>query len=200
MKKYLSQPAIQLGLFALSSAVLLATLHTVTRDRIAEQQQAQREKLLAQVLPSAASQAIAQEVSLGEEHLSIWRQIENQQVRAIALEVTAQGGYSGDIELLIGLDAELAVTGVRVTSHRETPGLGDEIEIRRSQWITAFNGRSLTNTKPQAWAVKKDGGVFDHFTGATITPRAVVAQVHQTLLLGLKYQARLFASPEKQGQ
>lgn len=91
-------------------------------------------------------------------------------------------GYAGAIKILVGMDANLSILGVRVLSHAETPGLGDKIEISKNDWITSFDGRSLTNTSETQWAVKKDGGVFDQFSGATITPRAIVNAVHKSLL------------------
>nr|WP_113865201.1 electron transport complex subunit RsxG [Brenneria salicis]NMN91735.1 electron transport complex protein RnfG [Brenneria salicis ATCC 15712 = DSM 30166]RBP65793.1 electron transport complex protein RnfG [Brenneria salicis ATCC 15712 = DSM 30166]RLM31832.1 electron transporter RnfG [Brenneria salicis ATCC 15712 = DSM 30166] len=100
-------------------------------------------------------------------------------------------GYSGIISLLIGIDANGELTGVRVISHTETPGLGDKIEVNRSDWITGFNGKSLQNTSEKQWHVKKDGGDFDAFTGATITPRAVVKGVHRTLQLFQRHRAQL---------
>ena len=85
------------------------------------------------------------------------------------------------MRLLIAVDARGRVLGVRVLSHSETPGLGDGIEAARSDWILGFDGRSLDNTPPADWAVRKDGGAFDQFTGATVTPRAVVWAVHDGL-------------------
>jgi electron transport complex protein RnfG len=93
---------------------------------------------------------------------------------------TAQG-YSGTIRLLVGIDATGAVTGVRVLAHAETPGLGDKVDVRVSDWILGFNGRSLQNPDTSGWRVRKDGGDFDQFVGATITPRAVVGAVHDAL-------------------
>lgn len=102
-------------------------------------------------------------------------------VSGLALPVTA-AGYGGDIDMIMGVDNTGTILGVRVIGHKETPGLGDKIEFAKDPWITAFNGLSLSNTPPQAWAVKKDGGQFDQFTGATITPRAIVKSVHQGLI------------------
>lgn len=100
---------------------------------------------------------------------------------AVALTVIAPDGYNGDIRLLLGVDASGVVYGVRVLSHRETPGLGDKIEHRKSNWITHFDGLSLTSTTESDWAVKSRGGSFDAFTGATITPQAVVQAIHRAL-------------------
>jgi electron transport complex protein RnfG len=92
----------------------------------------------------------------------------------------SQDGYSGAITFLIGVDLEGVISGVRIISHTETPGLGDKIELAKSPWVLSFNQRSLQNTP--LWAVKKDGGDFDQFSGATITPRSVVRGVHQAML------------------
>lgn len=98
------------------------------------------------------------------------------------LPVIASGGYTGDIHLLVALNLKGQLAGVRVVEHRETPGLGDKIETAKSDWIHTFAGRSLTDPSPENWAVRRDGGVFDQFTGATITPRAIVNSLKQTLL------------------
>ena len=94
----------------------------------------------------------------------------------------APGGYNGKIHLLVGVNIDGSLAGVRVVKHAETPGLGDAVEIRKSPWINDFAGKSLTNPNQNRWLVKRDGGNFDQFTGATITPRAVVAAVRNTLL------------------
>ena len=88
---------------------------------------------------------------------------------------------SGKINLIIGINRDGSLAGVRVLSHNETPGLGDKVDLKKSQWILGFNGKSLQNPTENLWTVKKDGGEFDQFTGATITPRAVVQQVRRTL-------------------
>lgn len=100
---------------------------------------------------------------------------------AVILPVVTRQGYNGEIRLLVGIDQHHRITGVRVTHHQETPGLGDDIEHQRSDWITHFNGLRLDDLPPEGWAVTKDGGHFDTFAGATITPRAVVNAVHQAL-------------------
>ena len=114
---------------------------------------------------------------------------------AVLMIVTASGGYNGDIRLLIGIDTDGRVLGVRVISHRETPGLGDPIELEKSDWILGFNQKSLRQPEPPGWAVKKDGGQFDQFTGATISPRAVVKAVHNTLKYFAENQQSLFELP-----
>lgn len=101
---------------------------------------------------------------------------------AFIIPTTATDGYSGDIRLLVGVNMDGSVAGVRVQSHKETPGLGDKIELSKNKWILGFDGKSLGNPPPEKWRVKKDGGDFDQFAGATITPRAVVNQVKNVLL------------------
>lgn len=107
-------------------------------------------------------------------------------------ESTAPNGYGGKIRLLVGIDRDGRVTGVRVVSHKETPGLGDYIDIGKSDWIKGFDGQSLE--RPDAWRVRKDGGQFDYMAGATITPRAVVAAVARTLAFFHDYRAELAGS------
>lgn len=111
---------------------------------------------------------------------------------AVLLTPVAPDGYNGAIRLLVGINYNGTLLGVRVISHQETPGLGDYIETRRSNWILDFKGRSLTNPNESGWRVKRDGGVFDQVTGATITPRAVVKAVHQALLFYQQQRNALF--------
>jgi electron transport complex protein RnfG len=113
---------------------------------------------------------------------------------AAVLTTVAPDGYSGAIKLLVGIKLDGTLTGVRVIGHRETPGLGDPIEAERSDWILSFDGRSLRNPTLKQWAVKRDGGVFDQFTGATITPRAVVKAVKKALIYFEHNSQRLFAT------
>ena len=112
---------------------------------------------------------------------------------AAIFAAVAPRGYNGPIDLLVGMDAAGVVQGVRVTAHRETPGLGDQIEISVSDWITAFDGTSLSDPPLSQWAVVSDGGRFDTFTGATVTPRAVVQAVRDALAYFDEHQAELFA-------
>ena len=97
------------------------------------------------------------------------------------IPATAPDGYSGNIDIITGVYRNGEVAGVRVVSHQETPGLGDKIELKKSDWVLAFNGKSLGAPSYERWTVKKDKGVFDQLTGATITPRAVTKAVRNTL-------------------
>ncbi|MDD5033915.1 MAG: electron transport complex subunit RsxG [Methylococcaceae bacterium] len=119
------------------------------------------------------------------------------EVSAVAFKLSAAGGYSGPISLLVGLNRDGAVLGVRVLAHAETPGLGDKIERNKSDWILSFEGRSLENTTAERWRVKKDGGDFDQFAGATITPRAVVRGVQSGLGFFQRHRAELVSPPPK---
>lgn len=112
---------------------------------------------------------------------TIWRARLQQEPVAAVISSTAPNGYNGPIHLLVGINRDGQLTAVRVVTHTETPGLGDDIEITRSEWINGFSAKSLENLETALWAVKKDGGVFDQFTGATITPRAVISAIHSTL-------------------
>lgn len=129
------------------------------------------------------------------EPVTVYRARQQGQPVAAVLNSVAPEGYSGDIDLLVGINVDGTLAGVRVTVHQETPGLGDKIELKRSPWILGFNGRSLTNPPEAAWKVKKDGGVFDQFTGATISPRAVVKAVHNTLLFFQRHREAIFNTP-----
>lgn len=129
-----------------------------------------------------------------KEETIIYRARKNKKPIAAVLKVIAPNGYSGEIVLLVGINYKGKITGVRVLKHRETPGLGDGIEIQRSNWIDSFIGKSRNAPSDSNWKVKRDGGEFDQFTGATITPRAVVAAVHNALIFFEKNRNEIFIS------
>ncbi len=114
------------------------------------------------------------------------------EVTAVAIPVVTHRGYSGDIRLLIGVDTEGEIQGVRVIQQRETPGLGDKIKADKTDWILGFSGRSLGDPPAESWAVRKDGGRFDQFTGATVSPRAVVGAVKEALIYVERHRPELF--------
>lgn len=116
----------------------------------------------------------------------------NGNVIGVILPTTARDGYSGDIRALVGIRRDGTVAGIRVVAHRETPGLGDKVDIRKSDWVTDFNQRSLADPALPGWNVKKDGGVFDQFTGATVTPRAVILATRRALEYANLHTATLF--------
>ena len=134
-------------------------------------------------------------LSTKEESLA-YRARKNSQDVAVVFTSIAPNGYNGSIHLLVGVKANGTLSGVRVVKHRETPGLGDVVEISRSNWILGFDNKSLSDPDDKGWKVKRDGGVFDQFTGATITPRAVVKAVHNALLYFEQNQKILFSEPQ----
>lgn len=185
--------AFALGMFALVTAGSVALTRALTAERIATHQLAYQHRQLQEVLPSALADTPVHDVlegvfelpnpsQLGHRDDTQGWQLHRDEESALILPVITRQGYNGEIRLLVGIDQHQRITGVRVTHHQETPGLGDDIERQRSDWITHFNGLSLASLPSEGWAVHKEGGEFDAFTGATITPRAVVNAVHQTLI------------------
>ncbi len=158
-----------------------------TRELIGQRQMEDRLALLSQVLPPALydNNLLQDAVSITDAGFSaqpvqVYPARRNGVLTGAAFQLETIG-YGGVITLMLGVDASGAIQGVRVLSHRETPGLADRIELDKDNWILSFDGKSLQNTGPTRWAVKKDGGEFDQFTGATITPRAIVNGVHKGL-------------------
>jgi Na+-translocating ferredoxin:NAD+ oxidoreductase subunit G len=204
--KAASRNALRTGVilfaFALVATALLVVTFTRTEPTIERSKQAEKLALLRQVLPPALydNDLIASQQSLPPNELLgtrqpsvIWIARRDEAVTAVVLEAIATDGYSGNIHLVIGIDVSGTVTGVRVTSHRETPGLGDYIERAKSSWIEQFVGKSLTNPEAKHWRVAKDGGQFDARAGATITPRAVVKAVRAALDYFARHRAALLA-------
>jgi electron transport complex protein RnfG len=191
------KPALQLGLFALISAAFLAGLHTLTRETIQQNEARRTAELLAYVMPESSHAAVKTSIEIDGKDQQLWQVFSGEDVVGVVLPVTAEGGYSGDIELLVGIDRQHQINGVRVTRHRETPGLGDKIDTGRSDWIDSFDRRSLENPHLEQWAVKKDGGIFDQFTGATITPRAVVRGVRDSLAFSQQHHLLLYRPAPK---
>ena len=196
-----------LFMFALVGTALLAFTHDRTEPTILRGQQAEKLALLRQVLPAtlydndllASQQSIPPNDLLGTRQASsLWVAQRDGAFSGVVLEAVAPDGYSGDIFLLIGIDASGTVTGVRVTAHRETPGLGDYIERSKSAWVDQFVGKSLLKPAPKHWKVAKDGGTFDARAGATITPRAVVKAVKSALDYFARHRATFAATPAAQ--
>lgn len=184
IKQTLAYPALLMGIVALIVCSLLLLMNNLTAQPIADRQREDLTKLLDQVLPASAydNQPLDEkyQITIEGQAFAFYRAKLKGKVSAIVL-FTQSAGYSGDISLLVAITADGALSGVRVLSHTETPGLGDKIELAKSDWILSFNGLSLGNPDKTGWAVKKDGGQFDAFTGATITPRAVVKGIYITL-------------------
>jgi electron transport complex protein RnfG len=188
------KPGWLLGLFALIFIFMLALTYELTRERINQQEQLRLETQLKEILVAGSydNEPAADALSIESPQRMVYRaRLQGQPVAAL-FKTVARDGYSGSIHLLVGVKTNGELLGVRAVSHRETPGLGDEIDLRRSDWILNFNNRSLDNPTVDSWAVKKDGGVFDAFTGATITPRAVINEVKKTLVYFQAHQNELF--------
>ena len=132
---------------------------------------------------------------MSKEPVTVYRARKQGKPVALALTTFAPDGYNGTIKILVGINYNGSLAGIRIVSHHETPGLGDAIETDRSNWVYQFNNKSLVNPTPKKWGVKRDGGVFDQFTGATITPRAVVKAVYRSLLYYQANRKMLFSKP-----
>jgi len=192
-----------LAISALLGTGLLAVVNWHSKPFIAENERRQLLRSLSSVIPTESytndilqdSIEVLDPQLLGSHKPSIIYRARNEDGPvATALTVVAPNGYSGPIILLVGIDYAGKITGVRVVKHRETPGLGDAIEIQRSSWIEHFTGKSKNNPNTKGWKVKRDGGEFDQLTGATITPRAVVGAVHRALQYFEQNRQALFSA------
>lgn len=192
---------VGLAIFGLLASALVAVTYHYSKDRIAA---AERERFLALlhvlVPPNKHDNDMYKDrvtlqftgANKKTDSFTVYRARKARQPVAAIFDVVAPDGYSGAIRLLVAIRNTNEVIGVRVVSHQETPGLGDYIEIEKSNWIYVFNEKSLTNPSPEQWRVKKDGGAFDQVTGATITPRAIVKTVNRTLGYFASHKAEVF--------
>jgi electron transport complex protein RnfG len=200
MIKSISKNATTLALFAVACTFVVSATHLVTAKRIKSQQ---RQQLMASIAAVTTTQIdadsllkhcrqIVQPKLLGSDAPKrIWNLDANTDHATMVYETVAPDGYSGSIDLLVAVKANGRLSGVRTTRHNETPGLGDKIDIRKSNWIRGFKDKWLKDEADSRWAVKKDGGEFDAFTGATITPRAVIKAVKNVLILNRDIQTVL---------
>lgn len=193
-----------LALFACLATALVMTTLILTRDIIAKEQQKALEVYLNQVIPkhmynNELHQSCVTLINPNQpkknnhQHVHIAKN-DNTTV-AYAIETVTNEGYSGDISMIIGVNSSFEILGVRTLEHQETPGLGDAIERKKSNWVESFIGHSINSTSTNAWAVKKDGGQFDQFTGATITPRAYIKAIKEALLFLKSRHHLLSTSP-----
>ena len=196
-----------LGLFAVLGTGLVAVTHEATDERIAANRRAALlESIHALVPPEAIDNdpftdtvEVTAPAALGsDEPVTVYRARRGGRDVAAVFPVVAPDGYSGAIRVLVGIRADGTLAGVRVVDHKETPGLGDKVEVAKSDWVHGFRGRSLDDPGADGWAVKKDGGVFDQFTGATVTPRAVVAAVHRALTWFAEHRETVFHVPQRE--
>jgi electron transport complex protein RnfG len=196
--------AVILLAVAVAAFGLVASMHEATRVDIEAAARARQTAKFAEVLRDRAfdNDLLADTVATHDpdllgtpDTLRAYRARLQGRPVAVVLEAVAPHGYSGAIRLLVGIAPDGTVLGVRVTEHRETPGLGDAIEARKSDWIDRFAGRSLRDPEPAGWRVRKDGGAFDQFTGATVTPRAIVGAVANALVYFDRHRDELLAPP-----
>lgn len=202
MPRHITHSAGIMMLFSLVFTSLLAVTYQFTRPMIAANEEQALRMTLNQVLPPSLynSDLLADKQTkppillLGNEAEShIYPAFNHGKPIAVALEATANDGYSGKIKLLIGINLAGGIIAVRVLSHQETPGLGDYIDHKKSAWIDIFNGKSLNNPSETGWRTKKDGGEFTHMAGATISPRAVIRATQHALLYYKQEQHNIFA-------
>lgn len=196
--------AICLVLFAIAAAWLLANVQQYTRQRIADNELAARLKDLQILLPHGRFDNephkdfifVTDAELLGSaEPLPVYRIRRGQMPVAAVVTVIAPNGFSGKIRLLVSIDLEGEILGVRVSSHTETPGLGDAIESGKSDWIDGFTGLETTDPLTAAWRLNEDGGTFDKITGATVSSRAVLGAARNAVLYFHSNSAELFSAP-----
>ena len=195
---------VTLAVIAAICTTLVAATYRLTTERIAANERAWLEESLTPALGDIDYEGSISESRLvlepphdlpGDDAAIIYRAYSGGAPVAALFAVTARGGYTGPIRILVGIDVARTVTGVRILEHRETPGLGDGIEASRSDWVHQFDGRSLGDPAAAAWQLRVDGGQFDQLTGASVTPRAVVKAIRETLLYFDAHQAEIFDMP-----
>jgi len=197
-----------LALFAIACTLAVSLVSEMTKDRIKAQEQQQLLRTLHSIIePSRYDNDIANDCimmsapELGSNKVkTAYIARKAGEVVAVAITSTAPQGYNGNIDFIMAINNDGSVSGVRVLKHQETPGLGDKIEIRKSDWITSFTGKRILSEDDRRWAVSKDNGMFDQFTGATITPRAVVKGVKSTLNYFNQHKASLIPRPNACGE
>lgn len=177
-----------LGAFALATTLLIAAVNWFTAPEIERQIRLKTQKIINEIQPKSSydnditADCLLVDSTLIGSNKRVFRARQQDEAVALVLEATTPNGYSGNIDFIVSYNLTTQqIGGVRILSHQETPGLGDKIELRISDWILSFTGLTYADTQESGWAVKKDGGRFDQFTGATITPSAVVEGIQQTI-------------------
>ncbi len=190
MLKTIKKSSLILALFTIASTSLVTITYSLTKNTITQQQQQQLLSTLNKVVPKTQYDNVLYKTcvlvkdpeALGtNQPMPVYLASLNGKHSGAAIEAIAPDGYSGTIRIIVGVSSNDQVTGVRVLSHQETPGLGDKIDTRISRWVDAFLGKTVESYDDKTWAVQKDGGQFDQFTGATITPRAIVNAVKKAV-------------------
>ncbi len=195
---------LTLALIAALCTALVAATYQLTEQRIIDNEKALLEQSLQPALAGVFYDSSVSESRLvldpphglpGRDRAVIYRVYAEGKPVAALFAVTAPDGYSGPIRILVGVEYDGTVSGVRILQHRETPGLGDRIESSRSDWVFQFDGRSLGDPGITSWAIEEDGGDFDQLTGASITPRAVIKAIRDTLVYFAANRDAIFAAP-----
>ncbi|NRA40886.1 MAG: electron transport complex subunit RsxG [Pseudomonadales bacterium] len=205
MQEAITKNSFLLAAFALLVAAGIASTEISTRLARAESLRQVQSKALEEIIPKAQhdnsllddflmtdDQSLLKLKQPAKIHISRLQG----EVNAFIFPVRAPDGYGGSIDSIVGIRTDGTVAGVRIISHSETPGLGDKIELKKSDWVLAFNDKSINNPEQKKWAVKKDKGIFDQFTGATITPRAVINSIYNSLLFFQTNKASLLAQAQ----
>ena len=203
MIKLIKNNGLILGGFALVTTSIIALTHGLTAERIEQAKERQLLSILNQVVsPSLHDNELHTDCIileknelLGNKVQRVFRSRLGTNNTALIIEATAPDGYSGAIDLVVAIDTKNKVLGARVVDHKETPGLGDKIELRVSDWILGFTDVIYDEERDNRWRVQKDGGQFDQFTGATITPRSVVNAIKNATIYGQKNMQALFDLP-----
>ena len=185
MKPRTLMHGVILGAFCFGFGLVLAVTDRITASDIAARALEDRQNSLSQVIPNSIhdNNPVTDTIVMKNAHareITIYRARKEGKVTGVAYEIHGSG-YAGEIRLMLGIAADGTILGVRALAHKETPGLGDKIEVKKGDWILRFDGLALGNPPAERWKVKKDGGQFDQFAGATITPRGVVGAIHDGL-------------------
>ena len=205
MRPGVAKRGFTLAAIAAICATLVAATYSLTIERIAANERAFLEQSLKPALAGSVYDGSIIDSRLvlepphalpGDDDAVIYRAYSAGAPVAALFAVTARGGYAGPIRVLVGIEAGGTITGIRILEHRETPGLGDGIEASRSDWVYQFDGRSIGDPPAGAWQLRVDGGDFDQLTGASVTPRAVIKAVRETLIYFGEHREEIFSMPE----
>lgn len=204
MSRGILKNGVTLAAIAAICTLLVAATYRVTADRISANEQAWLERSLEPALTGVFFDGSVTEYKLeldpphdlpGNDAAIIYRVFSESEPVAALFAVTARNGYAGPIRILVGVEVDGSISGVRIVEHRETPGLGDRIHQSRSDWVYQFDGRSLSDPVEARWLLEVDGGAFDQITGASVTPRAIIKAIRETLLYFDANREQLFALP-----
>ena len=200
---------VTLAVMAAICTLLVAATYQLTADHIAANERAWLERSLEPALSGVFFEGSVTESKLlvppphdlpGNDTAIVYRVFAEGAPVAALFAVTARDGYAGPIRILVGVGIDGTVTGIRIVEHRETPGLGDRIDQSRSDWVFQFDGRSLVNPAEANWLLEVDGGEFDQLTGASVTPRAVIKAIRDTLIYFDAHRDEIFTVPASEEQ